>query len=184
MILFMALAAAFAFQGPASSQDARPADMPRAAHRDAFGESGGAIPAGTTVFDDDVRGVRKLDPDLRGALRRAADDAAPGGVRFAVDSGWRSPAYQRRLLDEAIAKYGSEAEAARWVAGPETSAHVSGDAVDVGPSGAAWLAEHGAAYGLCRIYANEPWHFELRPQAVAGGCPPPYADPTQDPRLR
>ena len=31
-------------------------------------------------------------------------------------------------------KYGSEAEAARWVATPDTSAHVSGDAVDIGPS--------------------------------------------------
>ena len=32
-------------------------------------------------------------------------------------------------------------EAARWVATPNTSAHVSGDAVDIGPSGAAaWLS--------------------------------------------
>ena len=67
--------------------------------------------------------------------------------------------------DEAVSKYGSEAEAARWVATPNTSAHVSGDAVDIGPSGAAaWLSEHGAAYGLCQIYGNEPWHYELRPE--------------------
>jgi hypothetical protein len=62
---------------------------------------------------------------------------------------------------------------------------VSGDAVDVGPSDAtAWLSEHGAAYGLCRIYGNEPWHFELRPEAVDQGCPPAYPDPTHDPRLQ
>ena len=93
-----------------------------------------------------------------------------------VNSGWRSPEYQEQLLREAVSKYGSEAEAARWVATPDTSAHVSGDAVDIGPSdAAAWLSEHGAAYGLCQIYRNEPWHYELRPEpsiTVARPCTP------------
>ena len=107
------------------------------------------------------------------------------GVRFRVDSGWRSPTYQAELLVQAILKYGSEEEAARWVATPSTSAHVSGDAVDIGRSDAtAWLSEHGARYGLCQIYRNEPWHYELRPDAVAHGCPPMYADPTRDPRTQ
>ena len=76
-------------------------------------------------------------------------------------------------------------EAARWVATADTSAHVSGDAVDIGPSdAAAWLSEHGAEYGLCQIYGNEPWHYELRPEAIDHGCPPMYADPTQDPRMQ
>jgi zinc D-Ala-D-Ala carboxypeptidase len=151
----------------------------------ALGEADGAVPDGTTVFDDDIPGVAKLDPDLLGALRRAATDAADNGIQFHVDSGWRSPAYQERLLHEAISKYGSEAEAARWVAAPNASAHVSGDAVDIGPSGAAaWLSAHGAAYGLCRIYANEPWHYELRPDAIGRGCPAMYADPTHDPRMQ
>ena len=124
-------------------------------------------------------------PALLGALRQAATDAADDGVEFVVDSGWRSPEYQEQLLREAVSKYGSEAEAARWVATPNTSAHVSGDAVDIGPSGAAaWLSEHGAAYGLCQIYGNEPWHYELRPEAIAHGCPPMYADPTHDPRMQ
>ena len=106
-------------------------------------------------------------------------------MEFEVDSGWRSPAYQQRLLRDAISKYGSEAEAARWVATPKTSAHVSGDAIDIGPSGAAaWLSAHGAAYGLCQIYSNEPWHYELRPQAIGHGCPPMYADATHDPRMQ
>jgi LAS superfamily LD-carboxypeptidase LdcB len=137
------------------------------------------------VFDSGVPGVAKLDPELRSALRRAASDAGRYGIVFFVDSGWRSRAYQARLLRDAIAKYGSQQEAARWVATPETSAHVSGDAVDLGPPGAAaWLSAHGAAYGLCRTYANEPWHFELRAEAVDRGCPPPYADPTRDPRMQ
>jgi len=143
------------------------------------------VPHGTTVFDAEIPGVAKLDPVLLGALRRAAAHAAEDGVEFYVDSGWRSPAYQEHLLDEAISKYGSEAAATRWVATPNTSAHVSGNAVDIGPSGAAaWLSEHGAEYGLCQIYGNEPWHYELRPEAGAHRCPPMYSDPTQDPRMQ
>lgn len=148
------------------------------------GAAGGDVPDGTTVFDGDPPAVGRLDPDLLAALRRAAADAAGSGVDFLVTSGWRSPAHQERLLREAIAQYGSAAEAARWVATPETSAHVSGDAIDLGAAAAAWLSAHGAAYGLCQIYGNEPWHYELRPDAVGGACPPLYADPTQDPRLR
>jgi zinc D-Ala-D-Ala carboxypeptidase len=68
---------------------------------------------------------------------------------------------------------------------PNRSAHVSGDAVDIRPSDArAWLSTHGADYGLCQIYGNEPWHYELRPEANDHGCPPLYADPTQDPRMQ
>jgi zinc D-Ala-D-Ala carboxypeptidase len=155
------------------------------AHRGALGEADGAVPDGTTVFDDEIPGVAKLDPALLGALRQAATAAADDGVKFYVNSGWRSAEYQERLLDEAVSKYGSLEEASRWVATPNTSAHVSGDAVDIGHADAiAWLSEHGAAFGLCRIYGNEPWHYELRPQAIGHGCPPIYADPTQDPRMQ
>ncbi len=169
--------------GSSSSTGAPPIDRHRSEPRGPLGEADGAVPDGTTVFDNDIPGVAKLDSDLLGALRRAATDAADEGVDFYVDSGRRSPRYQERLLREAISKYGSEAEATRWLAAPNRSAHVSGDAVDIGPAGAAWLSERGAAYGLCQIYANEPWHYELRPEAIAHGCPPTYSDPTQDPRM-
>ena len=143
------------------------------------------MPDGTTVFDAAVPGVARLDPALLGALREAASRASADGVELVVDSGWRSPAYQAQLFREAIAKYGSAREAARWVATPGTSAHVSGDAVDIGPSAAAaWLSQHGAAYGLCQTYANEPWHYERRPDAGDHGCPAMYADPTHDPRMQ
>jgi len=158
--------------------------IPRAGS-DRLGEADGGVPDGTTVFDDGVPAVANLDPDLLEALRRAATDAGRDGVGFVVNSGWRSRAYQQHLLNDAVSEYGSAAEAARWVATPDTSPHVSGDAVDLGPSAAeTWLSEHGSAYGLCQIYGNEPWHYELRPDAVDQGCPPTYADPTQDPRMQ
>ena len=59
-----------------------------------------------------------------------------------------------------------------------------GDAVDVGPSEATtWLSDQGAEHGLCQVYDNEPWHFELRLQAIGGRCPDVYPDPTHDPRM-
>jgi zinc D-Ala-D-Ala carboxypeptidase len=208
LVVVTAIAAALGDQLPASSssEDAPPVDVPHSEprglrtddrdlpsehrdlpseHRGALGAADSVVPDGATVFDDEIPGVAKLDPALLAALRRAATDAADDGVHFFVESGWRSPEYQEQLLQEAVSKYGSAEEAARWVATPNTSAHVSGDAVDIGPSDAtAWLSEHGADYGLCQIYGNEPWHFELRLEAIDQGCPPMYADPTEDPRMQ
>jgi zinc D-Ala-D-Ala carboxypeptidase len=207
LVVVAAIAAALGDQLAASSSStaASPTDVPRSEqraargeadgalpdsatiseHRGALGEAGGAVPDGATVFDDEIPGVAQLDPALLGAVRQAATDAADDGVEFFVTSGWRSPEYQEQLLLEAVSEYGSIAEAARWVATPNTSAHVSGDAVDIGPSDAtAWLSAHGAEYGLCQIYGNEPWHYELRPDAIDQGCPPMYADPTHDPRMQ
>jgi len=194
LVVIAAVAGTLGYRLPASSSSTAtsPIDTLRGEHRGlpgehrgALGEADGAVPDGATVFDDEIPGVARLDPDLLGALRRAATDAAGDGVEFLVDSGWRSPEYQAQLLREAVSEYGSEAEAARWVATAETSAHVSGAAVDIGPSAAtAWLSQQGAAYGLCQIYGNEPWHYELRPEAADHGCPPVYADPTHDPRMQ
>jgi zinc D-Ala-D-Ala carboxypeptidase len=208
LVVIAAIAAALGPQLLASSSStaAPPIDVPRGEHHGlgsephgppgelpglpgehggALGEADGAVPDGTTVFDDGIPGVANLDPDLLGALRQAATDAAGDGVEFVVESGWRSPEYQDQLLREAVSEYGSEEEAARWVATSDTSPHVSGDAVDIGPSDAtAWLSEHGAEYGLCQIYGNERWHYELRSEAVHGSCPAMYADPTSDPRMQ
>jgi zinc D-Ala-D-Ala carboxypeptidase len=187
LVLVAAIAVALGHQSLASSSSTASAliEVPRGEHRRALGEGDGAVPDGTTIFDGEIPGVANIDRALLGALRQAAIDAADDGVEFFVDSGWRSPEYQERLLHEAVSEYGSEAEAARWVATPETSAHVSGDAVDIGSAEAtAWLSAHGAVYGLCQIYGNEPWHYELRPEATDQGCPPMYADPTSDPRMQ
>lgn len=137
-----------------------------------------------SVHDIQLPALANLDPDLLAAVQRAALDAAADGVEFFVTSGWRSPEYQARLLSEAVSEYGSEEEAARWTATPQTSLHVSGDAIDIGDFDATyWLSLHGAAYGLCQIYTNESWHFEFRPEAASEGCPEQYPDPTHDPRM-
>jgi zinc D-Ala-D-Ala carboxypeptidase len=147
-------------------------------------EDDGALPDGVTVFDAEYPGIANLDSDLLQALREAATDAADDGIEFVVNSGWRSVDYQNRLLREAVSRYGSLREAARWVATADTSPHVSGDAVDMASADAtAWLSQHGAEYGLCQIYRNEPWHYELRPAAIDGRCPRMYADPSHDPRM-
>jgi LAS superfamily LD-carboxypeptidase LdcB len=187
LLVIAAIATVLGYQVLASSSStaALPLHLPHREHRGELGTADSSVPDGTTVFEDRVAGVAKLDPALLAALRRAATDASQYGVEFYVDSGWRSPEYQARLFQQAVSKYGSAQEAARWVAPPDKSAHVSGDAVDIGRSDAtAWLSAHGASYGLCQIYGNEPWHYELRPEAVDQGCPAMYADATQDPRMR
>ena len=90
-----------------------------------------------------------------------------------MTSGWRSKTYQRHLLDEAVDRYGTLDRARRFVATPDTSRHVLGQAIDIGPTKADdWLIQHGAEYGLCQAYNNEMWHFELL--TTPGGQCPPY----------
>ena len=171
---------------PASGEGHRPEQRATTSEADsAVTKADGVLPPGVTVFAWEYPGVANLDDDLLQALRDATTDAADDGIELFVNSGWRSAEYQDKVLREAVSEYGSEEEAARWVATSDTSPHVSGDAVDVGPFDAtAWLSDHGAEYGLCQIYRNEPWHYELRPGAVTPGCPRMYADPLHDPRMQ
>ncbi|GAA4025288.1 hypothetical protein GCM10023063_02060 [Arthrobacter methylotrophus] len=121
--------------------------------------------------------MRGLKPELRAAVQRAAVSAKNAGQgEFWLTSGWRSPSYQQELLDAGIARYGSREEAAKWVSTPEKSKHVTGQAVDIGPTDAAdWVNRHSGELGLCQTYANEIWHFELRPEG-ASACPAPLTN--------
>lgn len=138
----------------------------------------GVIPDGGSLspFDTSPAAIRNLDPGLLAAVQAAARDARRQGIEVKVTSGWRSKAYQQQLLDDAVKKYGTLAAARRYVNTPEKSTHVTGKAVDLGPTDADdWMQRHGADYGLCQAYANEMWHFELL--TVAGGeCPAPLPD--------
>lgn len=144
------------------------------------GTDDGLVPAGDFVGPDDDRlpAIARVDPVLLDALRAAAADAAQDGIALQVTSGWRSAQYQQWLLDDAIETYASEQVARQFVATPDASKHVTGDALDIGPIDAQfWLIEHGYRYGLCQIYANERWHFE-RATEPGGVCPELKEDAT------
>jgi D-alanyl-D-alanine carboxypeptidase len=138
----------------------------------------GSIPKNESISVDDDKhaAIANLDPALLTAVRKAAADAKLAGVELRVTSGWRSAEHQQRLLDEAVELYRSEEEARRWVHPPDKSAHVTGKAIDIGPTNADdWLIQHGADYGLCQAYANEMWHFELL-TTPGGQCPQPQSN--------
>jgi D-alanyl-D-alanine carboxypeptidase len=124
------------------------------------------------VAPEGVGETDHLTPALHRAVERAIAAAAADGVELRVTSGWRSRAHQEELFEEAVRKYGSESEASHWVLPPSRSAHVRGEAVDVGPkAGAGWLERKGVRFGLCRRYDNEYWHFELLAAAKGSTCP-------------
>jgi zinc D-Ala-D-Ala carboxypeptidase len=152
------LAAGFASTGPASA--------------DETAEGGVAADQRLSPFDLTSPAVNRLDPALLDAVERAADGAAADGITLGLTSGWRSPEFQQQLFDDAVVQYGSVAIASEYVASPQVSKHVLGKAVDVGPAAADdWLIRNGQAFGLCQIYANEIWHFELATD-YGGVCPP------------
>lgn len=123
-------------------------------------------------FDVDNPAMARLDPLLRKAIQDAARSAQSAGVALEITSGWRSKGFQQRLFNDALRTYGSSERAAEFVASPEESKHVLGEAVDVGPVAADnFLMRNGAQFGLCQIYANEIWHFE-RVADAQGRCPP------------
>ena len=76
-----------------------------------------------------------------------------------------SPAAQ--LLDVAVVWSTMALPLPRLLAG-------RGDAVDVGPTDAAyWMDRYSERFGLCRTYANEVWHYELR---NGSSCPEQVSD--------
>jgi zinc D-Ala-D-Ala carboxypeptidase len=134
----------------------------------------GSLPNGDALTPFDVRdpAIGRLDPQLLSAIQAAANAAHADGVPMTITSGWRSPEFQQRLLDDAVHTYGSLAVARQYVETPDLSKHVIGEAVDVGgPAADRWLANNGSRFGLCQIYANEQWHFELAADPQ-GNCPP------------
>ncbi|NMO53923.1 M15 family metallopeptidase [Actinoplanes sp. TBRC 11911] len=89
-----------------------------------------------------------------------------------LTSGHRHAYHQARLFAEAVRRTGSAEVARRRVLPPAESRHVAGTALDVRPAeGARWLERHGGSYGLYRIYDNEWWHFEYRPEGRPARLP-------------
>ena len=117
----------------------------------------------------------EIHPLLLARFNTAATFAKADGITLYITSGFRSFDRQEVLFAEALRKYGSETEAAKWVLPPQYSHHPQGLAIDVNypgdKPGALWLENNGSRFGLCRVYANEWWHFE---GVIAPGqsCPP------------
>ncbi|MEV6270032.1 M15 family metallopeptidase [Kribbella sp. NPDC051936] len=136
------------------------------------GAADGVLPDHTSAYDTDLPGVAKLDPALREAVQRAETAMQKDGITMQVTTGWRSKKYQEELMEKAIRKYGSKKKAKEYVADPDESHHVTGHAVDIGPTDADdWLNRHGSRYGLCQTLSHEIWHFELA-TTPGGTCPP------------
>ncbi|MFF8714858.1 M15 family metallopeptidase [Streptomyces sp. NPDC015184] len=160
--------------GGGASADA----APEGTDGDDGSDSEGGRPDGRelTPFDTRHPAIGRLDERLLEAVQKAGRDARDDGIEFRVTSGWRSREHQQRLLDEGVEKYGSLEEARRFVKTPANSTHVSGKAVDIGPTDADdWLIRNGSDYGLCQVYNNEMWHFELL-TTPGGDCPTPLTD--------
>jgi len=124
----------------------------------------------------------QLTPATAEALRvlRAAGLAA--GHNLLIVSGYRTPSHQTNLFRAAVAKYGSEAKARKWVA--KFSEHSTGQTVDFAlgiPNSSAnavagrfaelpiwqWLAKTAPLYGWTP-YTQEPWHWTYNPVPVDG----------------
>jgi zinc D-Ala-D-Ala carboxypeptidase len=136
---------------------------------------------GATEIKHVVSYPNELNPQLLIRFIAAKAAAAKEGQKIYIASGFRTLERQKYLFANAVKKYGSEAEAAKWVAPPNVSHHPWGLAIDVNypsePVGAGWLEINGARFGLCRVYENEWWHFE--PVIAPGGtCPALLPDAT------
>ena len=106
----------------------------------------------------------EITPTLLTRFNAATAAAKKEGIELKLVSGYRSLSRQKYLFNQAVKKYGSYREAAKWVAPPAISHHPMGLAMDVNypsePDAAKWLEINGYKFGLCRVFKNEWWHFE------------------------
>lgn len=155
-------------------------DAPRLQITLRFAGSSRFTPAASVTIVPDPSATA-MQPGLVRALAAAKAAARRAGHSLVVNSGYRNWTTQQRMHAAAVRTYGSARVARRWVLPPQESTHVRGLAADIGtPATAAWLTRHGAAFGLCRAYGDEPWHFEYRPdwiKAFHGRCPAPVPLP-------
>ncbi len=119
--------------------------------------------------------VHSLNLLLKNRFRAVQLVADRAGISLRITSGFRTYAKQAAMYKKEVILKGSETSAAHWVLPPRLSHHTQGVAIDIasanGDADMAWLSSHASAFGLCRTYANERWHYE---GAIAPGesCPP------------
>lgn len=98
-----------------------------------------------------------------GFSQRMREFVAASGGRLSIISAYRSVEEQTYLWEQALADYGSEDEARRWVAPPGKSNHNHGLAVDLGyetDDAMEWAHKNAYKYGLHYPMEWEPWHIE------------------------
>jgi len=126
----------------------------------------------------------KMRADAAAALLDLMVQARADGVAVMPISGFRTVAYQESLFQRALAKYGSEDAAVRWVGRPGHSEHHSGLVVDLGEEASPacdveppfeatrafhWLQTNAAHFGFELSYPPgnprgvhyEPWHWRF-----------------------
>lgn len=176
VVISLTLVACTAVSAESDPSPSTSADTPSATKKGPPGADDGVLPDHTSAFDTSMPGVAKLDPALRHAVQQAEQAMKDDGIKMQVTTGWRSKKYQQELLTKAIRKYGSKKKALEYVADPDESHHVTGHAVDIGPTDADdWLIRKGDRFGLCQTLSNEMWHFEL--VTTPGGTCPPMTNP-------
>lgn len=129
-----------------------------------------------------------MNPAFAQALAAFLAAAPPGAIT--INSGYRSPERQAQLWADAVARYGSEDAARRWVAPPGRSNHNHGTAADLQYADDAareWAHANAANYGLNFRMDWEPWHIELAPDGqpvVVPNAPsgPPAGGPQMGPQ--
>lgn len=144
----------------------------------------------------DVRGRSvRLAPPAAEALKRMKAAAAKDDVQLQLVSGYRTLAYQERLVSSKLQRGMSVETALSINAVPGFSEHHSGCAVDLTTPGAepadasfartrayAWLQAHAGSFGFHLSYPRdneygiefEPWHWRyVADQEAAARMPPP-----------
>lgn len=118
-----------------------------------------------------------LTPATRAAFEAARTEALwRHGELIGLTDGYRDAHVQARLFAEMVHRTGSIKLALQRILPPHESRHVTGTALDVRPTeGARWLERYGARHHLYRVYDNEWWHFEYRPDGVPTRLPHPSA---------
>ena len=118
--------------------------------------------SGGALRPDAISGLRpEFNNALASLFRNAPEDVRSG---LSVFSAYRSPEVQAGLWENALAKYGSEAAARKWVAPPGRSRHNTGQAADLrfaNDAARQWVHENAGQYGLHFPMSWEPWHIEI-----------------------
>ncbi|GEM_PF-6770212 len=124
--------------------------------------------------------VKGLNTDFANRLAKFFKAAEASGYKLTIFSGYRSPKRQAVLFKRAVARYGSESAARKWVAPPGRSNHNKGRAVDLRFNGQAklncsrnsaciWAHKNASRYGLRFRMSHEPWHVEPYGNVKKGG---------------